>query len=126
MAATKKTKKPHDTKIVVALLGRGNDIPLKTATPIKWEHLKQGIANYLDMANRFIGELLALYICPGGFIFLPRDQNCLGFVNIVVDGCKDFQWIRLEKVIWSTPDTKLRSFINGDLGAWPGPSSPLF
>lgn len=62
-------RKTHDTKIVMALLGRGNDIPLKTATPIKGEHLKQGIANYLDMdeadmANRFIGELLALYICP--------------------------------------------------------------
>lgn len=46
----------------MALLGRGSDIPLKTAIPIKWEHLKQGITNYLDMdetnmANRFIGEL---------------------------------------------------------------------
>lgn len=62
-------EKTRDPKIVVALLGRGNAIALKTATPIKWEHLKQGIVNYLDMdeadmANRFIGELLALYICP--------------------------------------------------------------
>lgn len=46
MAARKKKKK--DTKIVVALLGRGNDIPLRTATPIKWEPLKKRIANYLD------------------------------------------------------------------------------
>lgn len=29
------------TKIVVALLGRGNHIPLRTATPIKWEPLKK-------------------------------------------------------------------------------------
>lgn len=41
-------KKKKDTKIVVALLGRGNDIPLRTATPIKWEPLKNRRANYLD------------------------------------------------------------------------------
>lgn len=29
------------TKIVVALLGRGNHIPLRTATSIKWEPLKK-------------------------------------------------------------------------------------
>lgn len=39
-------EKKKDTKIVVALLGRENYLPLKTATPIKWEPLKKRIANY--------------------------------------------------------------------------------
>lgn len=62
------------------------------------------------MENRFIGELLSMYICLRLFIFLPCAPNRLCFVNIVADGCKDSDEIKLERVIWSTTVTRIGEF----------------